>query len=113
MNRRTFLRILAGTASVIAVAPTYFLPPMGGWPKVDPRITEYQRMILRFVECMTAPDPETAMGQQQFWYTHPAHYEAVQKLKFDGMLWVPETEEPGAATYAGIERMSASKGLTA
>ena len=30
MNRRAFLRMIAGTAAATA-APTYFLPPIGGW----------------------------------------------------------------------------------
>lgn len=105
MNRRTFLRILAGTAPVIAVAPTYFFAPKGGWPADgSARAKEFiGRWLLDQV------------GNERFDYVHPYHYEIAQKLKFDGMLWVPEGSErlQGAATYAGIERMSQSKGLTA
>jgi hypothetical protein len=31
MNRRNFLRVLAGAIATPAVARTYFLPPIGGW----------------------------------------------------------------------------------
>lgn len=80
MNRRNFLKLFAGAAPVAAVAPTYFFAPVGGWPKVDPRLTEYQRMLLSFAERMTSPEPETAMGQQQLWYMHPAQRVAAEKL---------------------------------
>jgi len=45
MNRRNFLRILAGTASSPIIAPTvsYFLPPVGGWQQDVYRLIDLYR----------------------------------------------------------------------
>lgn len=111
MNRRTFLRILAGTAPVIAVAPTYFFAPKGGWPAAE--AARAKAFIGKWLLDQVGNerfDPETAMGQQQFCYIHPAQFEAAQELKFDGMLWVPERSErlQCAATYGGINRAASA-----
>lgn len=54
MNRRSFLRILAGAAPVAAIAPTYFFAPLGGWKPVISRFDMAQWMADRNIRIETA-----------------------------------------------------------
>lgn len=108
MNRRSFLKMLASAAPVATVAPTYFFAPPGGWlasPQVDPRLSQYQSMLLRFCEQMTRSVPE---HENQYIF-HPAQRKAAEALMFDGLIWSTPPSDPESfdfvpLTYGGIDR---------
>lgn len=83
MNRRAFLRILAGAAPVAVVAPKYFFAPVGGW-KPDVIINPYNE---RFNTAMRIIDDwmrrvEDAPTGRQWMFIHPAQAEVARALGF-------------------------------
>jgi hypothetical protein len=87
MNRRNFLRILAGTAAspIIAPAVTYFLPPVGGWPILETAIGQQPpyRGLVRLISNPSGPSwvrdqflvpglPQELWGLQ-YWQVKPPY----------------------------------------
>jgi hypothetical protein len=101
MNRRNFLKMLASSVPVAAVAPTYFFAPVGGWPR-----SEYQRRMdaaQRIIEKWCAE----VGSAQNVYYFHPAQRKAAEELMFEGIIHADMGLEPTTyPTYGGIQRSS-------
>lgn len=65
MDRRQFLRILAGAAPVAAIAPTYFFAPRGGWK------TSASGMVFLYDRAKMMDDADAAGYYRILWEKYP------------------------------------------